>query len=95
MLVIRFDPIRCFVILISFVKGMKSPTQSVTTITLRAMSPHQITQQFEGWASEFGGDYELDIFGVRMVVVTGLADIRSILMLRPSAFKRDMSSVRD
>ena len=74
---------------------MKSLTQFVTILKLRVMSPHQITQQLEGWASEFGGDYELDIFGVRMVVVTGLADIRSMLMLRPSTFKRDVSSVRD
>ena len=74
---------------------MKSPPQFVTIITLRAMSPHQMPQQLEGWAGEFGGDYELDIFGVRMVVVTGLADIRSMLTLRPSAFKRDVSSVRD
>eukprot|EP00752_Nemacystus_decipiens_P014607 g13007.t1 len=45
---------------------------------------------FEAWAEEFGGDYELHLVGTRAIVVTGLADIRRILALRPSKFKRGL-----
>lgn len=47
----------------------------------------------EAWAREFGGDYKLHIFGVKFIVVPGYAEIRRILNLRPSIFKRGMSSV--
>eukprot|EP00752_Nemacystus_decipiens_P014601 g13003.t1 len=46
--------------------------------------------QLEGWAEEFGGDYELHLLGRRIIVVTGLADIRRMLTLRPSKFKRGL-----
>lgn len=49
---------------------------------------------FEGWAEEFGGDYELHLVGIRAIVVTGLADIRRILALRPTKFKRGLRAVR-
>ncbi|CAM9971103.1 unnamed protein product, partial [Ectocarpus fasciculatus] len=48
----------------------------------------QSVSQLEGWAKEFGGDYELHVSGTKVIVVTGLSDIRRILTLRPSRFKR-------
>lgn len=48
----------------------------------------QSVSQLEGWAKEFGGDYELYFAGNKVTVVTGLSDIRRILTLRPSRFKR-------
>lgn len=53
----------------------------------------QIVEQFEAWAEEFGGDYEIQLVGTRVIVVTGLSDIRRILTLRPSKFKRGMVPV--
>ncbi|CAN0250653.1 unnamed protein product, partial [Scytosiphon promiscuus] len=37
---------------------------------------------------EFGGDYELFVFGRRVVFVTGTEDARRILHLRPTKFAR-------
>lgn len=51
-------------------------------------------QQFEGWADEFGGDYELHIFGKKTRVITNVAEMRRILSLRPSKFKRGLTAVR-
>eukprot|EP00904_Undaria_pinnatifida_P007026 jgi/Undpi1/3453/HiC_scaffold_16.g06825.m1 len=53
---------------------------------------HIIVAHAEAWAKEFGGDYELQIFGRRVVVVTGLADIRRILAIRPSKMRRGLAS---
>ena len=53
----------------------------------------QLIAQVENWAKEFGGDYELNIFGRRMVVLTSVADIRRVLTLRPSKFRRGLDSV--
>ena len=47
----------------------------------------------EAWSREFGGDYELQIFGHRVVVLTGLADIRRMLIVRPSKMRRFLVSV--
>ena len=47
----------------------------------------------EAWSREFGGDYELQMFGERVVVLTGLADIRRMLTVRPSKMKRNLVSV--
>lgn len=52
-----------------------------------------MVQQFEAWADEFGGDYELHVFGTRTIVVTSVADMRRILALRPSKFKRGLTPV--
>lgn len=53
----------------------------------------QLNQQMEGWADEFGGDYEQTIMGKRVVFVTGVEDIRRILLLRPAKFKRGWTAV--
>lgn len=53
----------------------------------------QIGHQFEGWADKYGGDYELRLLGRRCIVVTGVAEIRRILSLRPSKFKRGLTEV--
>lgn len=45
----------------------------------------------EGWADEFGGDYELSLFGKKMVVFTTPADCRRIMTLRPSKFGRGLT----
>eukprot|EP00903_Cladosiphon_okamuranus_P016174 g14925.t1 len=47
---------------------------------------------FEGWAEELGGNYEVHLVGTRAVVVTGLADIRRILTLRPTKFQRGLNA---
>lgn len=47
-----------------------------------------MNQQLEGWADEFGGDFELTIAGNRVVFVTRAEDIRHILLLRPAVFRR-------
>ncbi|CBN79213.1 cytochrome P450 [Ectocarpus siliculosus] len=52
------------------------------------MQPGETVWQLEGWAKEFGGDYELYLAGNKVTVVSGLSDIRRILTLRPSKFKR-------
>lgn len=52
-----------------------------------------MVQQFEGWADEFGGDYELTLFGKKMVVLTSPADCRRIMTLRPSKFGRGLTPV--
>ena len=53
----------------------------------------QITAQLASWAEEFEGDYELQIFGERVIVVTSVEDIRRVLALRPSKFARNVSPV--
>jgi len=55
----------------------------------------QLHQQLEGWADEFGGDFELTITGKRIVFVTGAEDIRRILLSRPTKFRRGWTTVRD
>ncbi|CAN0228567.1 unnamed protein product [Pylaiella littoralis] len=52
------------------------------------MKSDKLNQQLEGWADEFGGDFEVTIAGNRIVFVTGAEDVRRILLLRPSKFKR-------
>ncbi|CAM9310328.1 unnamed protein product [Ascophyllum nodosum] len=58
------------------------------------IDPPKLTAQVENWAKELGGDYELNIFGRRMVVLTSVADIRRVLTLRPSKFRRGLDSSR-
>ena len=53
----------------------------------------QITAQVESWAGEFEGDYELQIFGERVIVLTSVKDIRRVLTLRPSKFVRHLTPV--
>ncbi|CAM9729929.1 unnamed protein product [Ectocarpus sp. 4 AP-2014] len=52
------------------------------------MESEKMVQQVEGWADEFGGDYEITLIGKRVIFVTDAEDIRRILLLRPSKFKR-------
>ncbi|CAM9461272.1 unnamed protein product [Ectocarpus fasciculatus] len=52
------------------------------------MESEKMIQQVEGWADEFGGDYEITLIGKKMIVVTGAEDIRRMLLLRPSKFRR-------
>ncbi|CAN0178058.1 unnamed protein product, partial [Ectocarpus fasciculatus] len=52
------------------------------------MESEKMMQQVEGWADEFGGDYEVTLIGKRVIFVTEAEDIRRILLLRPSKFKR-------
>ncbi|CAM9835267.1 unnamed protein product [Ectocarpus fasciculatus] len=52
------------------------------------MESEKLMQQVEGWADEFGGDYEVTLIGKRVIFVTGAEDIRRILLLRPSKFRR-------
>lgn len=54
----------------------------------------QLAQQMERWADKYGGDYELRLFGRRCIVVTSIPEIRRILSLRPSRFKRGLTDVR-
>ncbi|CAN0206214.1 unnamed protein product, partial [Hapterophycus canaliculatus] len=54
------------------------------------LSPAQSVAQIERWAEEFGGDYELNLVGTRVICVTGLADIRRIMTLRPAKFRRGL-----
>ncbi|CAM9310255.1 unnamed protein product [Ascophyllum nodosum] len=56
------------------------------------INPPKLTTQVENWAEELGGDYELNIFGWSVVVLTSVADIRRVLTLRPSKFKRGLES---
>ncbi|CAM9660900.1 unnamed protein product [Pylaiella littoralis] len=50
----------------------------------------KFVEQMETWAQEYGGDYEVHIAGARAICVTGLPDIRRILTLRPSKFRRGL-----
>lgn len=52
-----------------------------------------MVSQMEAWADESGGTYELTIFGKRTVVATEVSDVRRVLNLRPSVFKRGLSAV--
>ncbi|CAN0057062.1 unnamed protein product [Scytosiphon promiscuus] len=52
------------------------------------METDKFNDQVEGWAEEFGGDYELFLLGTRVVIVTGTDDARRIHHLRPSKFSR-------
>ena len=52
-----------------------------------------MTKQVEDWAQEFGGDYEINIFGRSVVVLTSAPEIRQVLHLRPSKFRRGFASV--
>lgn len=54
---------------------------------------HQMVDQMEAWADELGSTYELTMFGKRTVVATEVADVRRVLNLRPSVFKRGLSAV--
>ncbi|CAN0309951.1 unnamed protein product, partial [Ascophyllum nodosum] len=51
----------------------------------------KMTAQVESWAEELEGDYELQIFGERMIVLTSVKDIRRVLALRPSKFVRNLT----
>lgn len=55
----------------------------------------QVGAQMEAWSKECGGDYEVQIFGKRVIVLTGLADIRRMLTIRPSKMRRGLASVGD
>eukprot|EP00752_Nemacystus_decipiens_P003174 g2937.t1 len=52
------------------------------------METDKLALQVEGWADDFGGDFELTIAGSTVVFATEPEDIRRILLLRPSVFKR-------
>lgn len=52
------------------------------------LETEKLNQQVQGWADGFGGDFELTITGKRVVFVTGAEDIRRILLLRPTMFRR-------
>lgn len=54
----------------------------------------QLHEQIEGWADDFGGDFELTVTGQRVIFVTGAEDIRRILLSRPTKFKRGWTPVR-
>jgi len=54
----------------------------------------QLQEQIEGWADDFGGDFELKVTGQRVIFVTGAEDIRRILLSRPTKFKRGWTPVR-
>lgn len=49
--------------------------------------------QVEGWAEQFGGDYELHVAGARVICTSEISDVRRILTLRPSKFKRGLAKV--
>ncbi|CAN0418983.1 unnamed protein product, partial [Ascophyllum nodosum] len=51
----------------------------------------KIAAQLASWAEEFEGDYEIQIFGERVIVLTSVEDIRRVLALRPSKFVRNLS----
>lgn len=51
----------------------------------------QLTAQLEDWADEYDGDYELHILGRRTIVVTDASELRHILALRPTKFKRGLT----
>lgn len=53
----------------------------------------QWAKQMEGWADKYPGDYEISMMGVRVIVVKDAAEIRRILSLRPSSFRRGLSPV--
>ena len=57
-------------------------------MVFESLDPRQMMQQVEGWADEFGGDYEVTLVGKRVIFVTEAEDMRRILLLRPSKFKR-------
>ncbi|CAM9435860.1 unnamed protein product [Hapterophycus canaliculatus] len=52
------------------------------------MEVEKLNQQLEGWADEFGGDFELFFSGKRVIFVTGAEDTRRILLQRPTKFAR-------
>ena len=60
---------------------------------LRPLYAEQLTGQIERWAEEFGGDFELHLFGKRTIALTSVEDIRRVLALRPSKYCRDVSSM--
>lgn len=60
---------------------------------MRTCIARQMQQQYEDWADEFGGSYELFLFGVRRVIVVDPAESRRILALRPAKFGRGPSAV--
>lgn len=62
-------------------------------LNIALSSDGQMFTQMENWADEFGGDYMLQAFGRRMVVLTSFADIRRVLAMRPSKFCRGIDSV--
>ena len=78
-----------------------SPFSFISTRSLSHDNDHftlsppveQFTAQVESWAEEFEGDYELQIFGERVIVLTSVEDIRRVLALRPSKFVRGLTPV--
>lgn len=56
------------------------------------VNPTAVGARMESWSKECGGDYEVQMFGKRVVVLTGLADIRRILTIRPSKMMRGLDS---
>lgn len=52
-----------------------------------------MVDQTEDRADELGGDYVLTMLCKRTVVARELADVRHVLNLRPSGFKRGPSAV--
>ena len=78
-----------------------SPFSFISTRSLSHENDHsifsppveQIAAQLASWAEEFEGDYEIQIFGERVIVLTSVEDIRRVLALRPSKFVRNLSPV--
>ena len=78
-----------------------SPFSFISTRSLSHENDHsilsvpveQFTAQVESWAGEFEGDYEIQIFGERVTVLTSVEDIRQVLALRPSKFVRHLTPV--
>lgn len=48
----------------------------------------KLATQWESWATQYGGDYEIRIFGHRCIAVTSVPELRRMLSLRPHKFKR-------
>lgn len=60
------------------------------------LAPDMLCQgiaQLERWAEKFEGDYEVHLAGTRIIIATGLSDIRRILNLSSSKFKMGYRSV--
>ena len=78
-----------------------APLSSISTRNVSHENDHsilsppveQFTAQVESWAEEFEGDYEIQIFGERVIVLTSVEDIRQVLALRPSKFLRGLTPV--
>lgn len=66
-----------------------------TPSSIPIFSTCQMNQQLQGWADEFGGDFELTIAGTRVVFVTEAEEIRRLLLLRPSKLRRGWTPVRN